>query len=595
MPRQKQFPTTSAAALVAASMIALSASLTTVQAQQKVMIVLDSSGSMAGKIGGMRKIDIAKQAVGNILGAIDPKTRLGLFAYGHRRKGDCSDIQQIHTIGAPNYSTMMQAVNRLRPVGKTPLSDAVRLAAEELKFTEDKASVILVSDGKETCGSDPCALGRQLKAQGIDFKVHVVGFNIKRGEESGLQCLARNTGGIYVAANNANALTMALAQTVKKVEVETKPAPKPQADTIQGLKVRIFAKQGGPELKDRASFAIFGKPQGLEGKRPRINNVLNKSSGHVFKGLKSGEYQLVTTLWNHSHIRQITNFKIDGGANTLDVVLNIGQVRFDVTYKQGGRLYEKTMSWEVSAPNVDFSGKRKRIANLLNKKNKAVYWMPAGTWRAEGIVWNATHIRTPVNITVLAGGEHVQPVNLNAGLVRFDTRLAPGAPLIDARLSWAVYPDKTGIDGKRKRLVNFLNKPVKEVFMLPAGEWNVEGSLWNHNHLKFKTTLKVEAGGQLPHEVSMNAAKVRLDVTIDGKPTSDAVTFSLREKTADLAGKRKVIATLYNRKPGHVTYFPAGDHELHASLWKDRNVSGSQKVEIKAGNEQVLRVNLTSE
>ena len=189
----------------------------------------------------------------------------------------------------------------------------------------------------------------------------------------------------------------------------------------------------------------------------------------------------------------------------------------------------------------------------------------------------------------------MQPVNLNAGLVRFDTRLAPGAPLIDARLSWAVYPDKTGIDGKRKRLVNFLNKPVKEVFMLPAGEWNVEGSLWNHNHLKFKTTLKVEAGGQLPHEVSMNAAKVRLDVTIDGKPTSDAVTFSLREKTADLAGKRKVIATLYNRKPGHVTYFPAGDHELHASLWKDRNVSGSQKVEIKAGNEQVLRVNLTSE
>ena len=54
---------------------------------------------------------------------------------------------------------------------------------EVLKFTEEKASVILVSDGKENCGIDPCALGTELANQGVDFKVHVIGFDVRRGEE----------------------------------------------------------------------------------------------------------------------------------------------------------------------------------------------------------------------------------------------------------------------------------------------------------------------------------------------------------------------------------------------------------------------------
>jgi hypothetical protein len=44
-------------------------------------------------------------------------------------------------------------------MGKTPLTGAVRFAAEMLLYREGKATVILVSDYAESCNADPCALG----------------------------------------------------------------------------------------------------------------------------------------------------------------------------------------------------------------------------------------------------------------------------------------------------------------------------------------------------------------------------------------------------------------------------------------------------
>ena len=67
-------------------------------------------------------------------------------------------------------------------LGKTPLTEAVRQAASTLKSTEAKATVILITDGIETCEADPCALGAELEASGVDFTAHVVGFGLTAEE-----------------------------------------------------------------------------------------------------------------------------------------------------------------------------------------------------------------------------------------------------------------------------------------------------------------------------------------------------------------------------------------------------------------------------
>lgn len=93
--------------------------------------------------------------------------------------------------------------------------------------------MVLVSDGKETCQRDPCELVRDLRAQGIHVKVHVVGFDVTQEEKQQLVCIAEAGGGRYFTAQNAQDLNAALSEVkeevTKKVETNvtaTEAAPK---------------------------------------------------------------------------------------------------------------------------------------------------------------------------------------------------------------------------------------------------------------------------------------------------------------------------------------------------------------------------------
>ena len=192
------------------------------------MLVLDASGSMWGQIGGKAKIDIARDAVANMLGSWPASQQLGLMAYGHRSKGNCADIEMLKAPAVLDKVGFQRAVNALQPKGMTPISASVRMAAEQLKFSERKATVILVSDGEETCHADPCALGQELEKLGMDFTAHVIGFDIEKGSKAHaqLQCLATSTGGKYLDARNAEDLNKAMGDVARTVPAPTTPPAK---------------------------------------------------------------------------------------------------------------------------------------------------------------------------------------------------------------------------------------------------------------------------------------------------------------------------------------------------------------------------------
>lgn len=170
------------------------------------MIVLDSSGSMWGQIEGQAKRDIARQALRDMLPALSPDGNIGLVAYGHRREGDCGDIEVLLNAEPGARDRLIAAADGLNSLGKTPLTDAVRAAADTLSIADNPARVILVTDGLETCDADPCALGRELEQQGVDFTAHVIGFGLTQAEGRQVACLADETGGLYVEARNAEGL-----------------------------------------------------------------------------------------------------------------------------------------------------------------------------------------------------------------------------------------------------------------------------------------------------------------------------------------------------------------------------------------------------
>src|SRR5690606_15591853 len=151
---------------IAAGLAALALSATAVAAE-KAIIVLDGSGSMWAQIDGEARITIARDTLSEVLSTVPADLELGLMTYGHREKGNCGDIEMLVAPATGTAGAINAAAAKINPKGMTPLSDAVRLAAEELRYTEDKATVILITDGLETCEVDVCALGMELENQGI--------------------------------------------------------------------------------------------------------------------------------------------------------------------------------------------------------------------------------------------------------------------------------------------------------------------------------------------------------------------------------------------------------------------------------------------
>jgi len=205
------------------------------------MLVFDVSNSMWGQIDGVSKIEIARDVIGDMLKEWDPDTDLGLIAYGHRKSGDCSDIENVIPVGRVDARSFADRVNGLTPRGKTPLTEAVREAADILNYRDTAATVILVSDGLESCNADPCALAEELERGGVNFTAHVIGFDVGRiKDQRQLSCLAEKTGGLYLTAENADELTTAL----KTVAAPPPPPPPPV------LRLEAAEADTGPALSD---------------------------------------------------------------------------------------------------------------------------------------------------------------------------------------------------------------------------------------------------------------------------------------------------------------------------------------------------------
>lgn len=227
------------------------ASLAAAQNQPNTVLVMDGSGSMWGQVDGVAKITIAQQVVGNLLTDFPAEQGLGLTVYGHRERGECTDIETVVPPAPGTAAQISNAVNAIKPLGKTPMTDAVIAAAEALRYTEEKATVILVSDGVETCNPDPCAAARLLEEAGIDFTAHVIGFDVGSDPEAlaQMQCIAEETGGQFLTADTADQLTDALTQ-VAVAEPEPEPEPALVPATLTAVIEATETLVPGPVLWD---------------------------------------------------------------------------------------------------------------------------------------------------------------------------------------------------------------------------------------------------------------------------------------------------------------------------------------------------------
>ena len=206
------------AAAVASSLAAgPAAAASATRTEANVLFVLDVSGSMWGRVGGREKIVVAREAMADVLADLPSYIAVGLVAYGHRSADDCEDIEVVAAVGTQSAAALAESIRGLQPRGQTPLSRALLAAFDEVSGLPGPAHVVLVSDGSESCGGDPCALVRDLRAAGSRVSYHVVGFAVTAEERSQLECIAGAGRGDYYTAADLAGLERALATVRRKV------------------------------------------------------------------------------------------------------------------------------------------------------------------------------------------------------------------------------------------------------------------------------------------------------------------------------------------------------------------------------------------
>jgi Ca-activated chloride channel family protein len=184
-----------------------------------VLIILDSSGSMAGKMGGQVKMQAAQRVVKDLVDNMPSDMSVGLLVYGSQtpyQKRDCADIMLLQPVGPVSPAEFDAKLAQVKPRGMTPIGASLRRAAEALHGLPGKSTIVLVSDGAETCQTDPCKVAQEVRStMGIDVKVHVVGLDIESQDRSTLECVAEGGGGKYYGVANEEQLRTAIAEATQ--------------------------------------------------------------------------------------------------------------------------------------------------------------------------------------------------------------------------------------------------------------------------------------------------------------------------------------------------------------------------------------------
>lgn len=270
------------------------------------ILILDASGSMWAQLAeGRSRVEVARDVLDGFLGARPVSAPLGVIAYGHNRRGDCSDISVIAPFGVQDPKRLAAQLRAISPRGKTPIADALRLAAGQVPPTAEDAEIVLITDGLETCGGDPCAVAAELARSGIQMRAHVVGFGLTEGEVAQIACIAEQTGGMVLATQSGAELAEALVRATtaaRPVETEAGFAKVNLtiASDIAGRPDRVTMRGVHEETDEVVEFGIldFTQASALTVDLAKGNWLLTADAGEFGNGelataVAAGDYRTI--------------------------------------------------------------------------------------------------------------------------------------------------------------------------------------------------------------------------------------------------------------------------------------------------------------
>lgn len=152
---------------------------------------------MLGRWNNNRKIDVATNLLQEIVDSLKskPHVELALRIYGHQSyvpPQDCGDTKLEIPFGLKNHESIKAKLRGLEPRGTTPIAYSLEQAAYDFpKGDNAKNIIILITDGKEECKGDPCAISLALQEKGIILKPFIIGIGLDNTIATSLECIGK--------------------------------------------------------------------------------------------------------------------------------------------------------------------------------------------------------------------------------------------------------------------------------------------------------------------------------------------------------------------------------------------------------------------
>ena len=227
---------------------------------EEILFIVDFSNSMNKKMGYTPKVYYAIDAIREILSKSGDRTKIGLRIFGvtdkpvierdgkgysWHKENLCSASTLVMPIARYNAVNISDKLGQLNPQGVSPIGYSLRQAIQnDFSPAASLKHIILVTDGVENCGDDPCFYIRRIMQLSDDIKIDVIGITVSENALSQLNCIAKYSNGKYYSVNTPDDFQIKFDQAFYS---ETPNSDKPKTNTIKkyispesGIKYKSF-------------------------------------------------------------------------------------------------------------------------------------------------------------------------------------------------------------------------------------------------------------------------------------------------------------------------------------------------------------------
>ena len=445
-----------------------------------VIVVFDGSGSMAGNIEGVRgsKIVLAREALRRALGKVAPQTRVGLAVFGHRR-GDCGDVELLRPLEPLDVARFADALDKVNPRGRGPLTTALREAAKSLPAGPGKKSLVLIHDDADNCQQNVCAAAEELRRAAI--VVEVVGLGLRPADAAAMACLPQATGGRLFNARSAEQIAAHLEEALRLTGNDgegidraataalaaPQSAPPPAAVPAEGppaLYMRALLVPGTEPIGLPLDWTVFSERAGgaVLFEARALNPHVPAKPGHYVVEVRDGA------------VAARQEIDVDDRPTVVNVVLNAGTLQVKAQAQKSAAPLGDAIVW-VSEAGQATDGRRQSAPPLaMFRGGEGLLLLPAGRYLVhveQGLV------RAERSVVVPPGSAGRIDIPLNAARLLLSAAGQDAAGAGEVVVFAVVEDDPDAPKGRREVVRSTGRRPTSSSHLAPT-TWSHAPAAW---------------------------------------------------------------------------------------------------------------------